>query len=92
MDCLRIVSAGFLFYGYGTVLTQGFNGAGDARPPTFIHLFVLWMLELPLAWLLAYPLGFGPRGAFIAVSVAFSALALVAGWIFSRGWWETKRV
>jgi putative MATE family efflux protein len=92
VDCLRIVSAGFLFYGYGMVLTQAFNGAGDARTPTFIHLFVLWTLELPLAWLLAYPLGFGPRGAFIAVSVAFSVLALVAGWIFSRGWWKTKRV
>ena len=92
VDCLRIVSAGFLFYGYGMVLTQAFNGAGDARTPTLIHLFVLWTLELPLAWLLAYPFGFGPRGAFIAVSVAFSVLALVAGWIFSRGWWKTKRV
>jgi putative MATE family efflux protein len=92
VDCLRIISAGFLFYGYGMVLTQAFNGAGDARTPTLIYLFALWMLELPLGWVLAYPLGFGPRGAFIAVSVAFSALAVVAGWIFSKGWWKTRRV
>ena len=92
IGCLRIVSAGFLFYGYGMVLTQAFNGAGDARTPMFIHLFVLWMLELPLAWVLAYPGGFGPTGAFIGIAVAFSVLALVAGWIFSRGWWKAKRV
>ena len=92
VSCLRIVSAGFLFYGYGMVLTQSFNGAGDTRTPTFINLFCLWCFEIPLAWLLAYPLGFGPTGVFIAVAVAFSLLALVSGWLFKQGWWKTKKV
>jgi putative MATE family efflux protein len=90
--CLRIVSAGFLFYGYGMVLTQSFNGAGDTRTPTLINLFCLWMLEIPLAWLLAYPLGLGPTGVFAAVSVAFSVLAIVSAVLFKRGGWKTKRV
>lgn len=90
--CLRIVSAGFLFYGYGMVLTQAFNGAGDTRTPTLIHLACLWALEIPLAWTLAHPLGFGPTGVFISVSVAFSALALVSSWLFSKGTWKTKTV
>jgi putative MATE family efflux protein len=90
--CLRIVAAGFLFYGFGMVLTQSFNGAGDTRTPTLIHLVCLWMLEIPLAWALAYPFGLGPTGVFIAVSVAFSALALVSAAIFRQGWWKAKRV
>jgi putative MATE family efflux protein len=90
--CLRIVAAGFLFYGYGMVLTQAFNGAGDTRTPTLIYLVCLWMLELPLAWVLAYPLGFGPTGVFIAVSAAFSVLAVVSGFLFRLGWWKMKRV
>jgi putative MATE family efflux protein len=90
--CLRIVSAGFLFYGYAMVLTAAFNGAGDTRTPTLIALACLWMWEIPLAWVLARPFGFGPTGVFIAVSVAFSTMALVSGWVFSKGYWKTRRV
>ena len=90
--CLRIVAAGFLFYGYGMTLTAAFNGAGDTRTPTWINIGCLWLLEIPLAWMLAHPLGFGPTGVFIAVSVAFSTLALVSALLFSRGTWKTKRV
>jgi putative MATE family efflux protein len=90
--CLRIVAAGFLFYGYGMVLTAAFNGAGDTWTPTWIFLGCLWLWEIPLAWVLAHPLGFGPTGVFIAVSVAFSTLALVSAWLFSKGSWKTKRV
>ena len=91
-QCLRIVSAGFLFYGYGMVLTSAFNGAGDTRTPTLINLFSLWLLEIPLAWFLAYPAGFGPAGAFIAMSIGFSTLAFISAWIFSKGHWKTRRV
>jgi putative MATE family efflux protein len=90
--CLRIVAAGFLFYGYAMVLTASFNGAGDTRTPTLINIACLWMWEIPLAWALAHPFGFGPTGVFIAVSVAFSTMAIVSGWLFSKGMWKTKRV
>ena len=69
-----------------------FNGAGDTRTPTLIHLVCLWLWEIPLAWALAGPLGFGPTGVFIAVSVAFSTLALVSAVLFRRGGWKTGRV
>jgi putative MATE family efflux protein len=90
--CLRIVAGGFLFYGYGMTLTAAFNGAGDTRTPTWINLGCLWLWEIPLAWALAHPFGLGPTGVFIAVSVAFSTLALVSAVLFSRGTWKTKRV
>ena len=90
--CLRIVAAGFLFYGCGMVLTQSFNGAGDTWTPTLTNLGCLWMIELPLAWLLASPLGLGPTGVFLAVCLAFSALAVVSAVIFKRGAWKRARV
>ena len=90
--CLRIVSAGFLFYACGMVLTQAFNGAGDTWTPTVINLFVFWAWEIPLAWWLASGVGLGPTGVFIAMAVAYSSLAVVSAILFRRGVWKRKRV
>lgn len=92
VDCLRIVACGFLFYAYGMVLTQSFNGAGDTWTPTIINLFVFWVWELPLAYVLAITLHFGPRGVFLAIMIAFSSLAIVSAIVFRRGKWKTKVV
>jgi putative MATE family efflux protein len=92
VDCLRTVSYGFLFYAYGMVLTQSFNGAGDTWTPTIINLFVFWLCELPLAYVLAIPLGYGPKGVFLAIMIAFSGLAVVSAIVFRRGTWKRKVV
>jgi putative MATE family efflux protein len=92
VDCLRIVACGFLFYAYGMVLTQSFNGAGDTWTPTILNLFVFWLWELPLAYVLAIVFGFGPRGVFLAITIAFSTLAIVSAIFFRRGKWKLKVV
>ena len=92
VDCLRIVACGFLFYAYGMVLTQSFNGAGDTWTPTILNLFVFWLWELPLAYVLAVVFGFGPRGVFLAITIAFSTLAIVSAIFFKRGKWKLKVV
>jgi Na+-driven multidrug efflux pump len=89
---LRTIACGFLFYAYGMVLTQSFNGAGDTRTPTVINLFVFWLWEIPLAYVLAIPLGFGPRGVFLAITIAFSTLAFVSAIFFRRGKWKRSVV
>ena len=90
--CLRIVSAGFVFYAFGMVLTASFNGAGDTFTPTMLNLFCFWLFEIPLAYVLARPLGFGPQGVFASLALAFSLLAVLSAVIFRRGRWKTKRV
>jgi putative MATE family efflux protein len=92
VGCLRIVSLGFVFYACGMVLTQSFNGAGDTWTPTIINLFVFWLWEIPLAWWLSVQAGLGARGVFIALTVAYSTLALVSAVLFKRGRWKEKRV
>ena len=89
---LRIVSAGFLFYAWGMVFTAAFNGAGDTATPTLLNLVCFWLFEIPVAYALAIPLGFGPSGVYASVAVAFSVLASVSAVLFRRGKWKTRRV
>ncbi|HEV2915688.1 MAG TPA: MATE family efflux transporter [Pyrinomonadaceae bacterium] len=90
--CLRTVACGFLFYAYGMVLTQSFNGAGDTSTPTIINLFVFWLWEIPLAYVLAIVFGLGPRGVFFAMTIAFSTLAVVSALTFRKGRWKARVV
>ena len=91
-DCLRIVAYGFLFYGFGMVLESSFNGAGDTWTPTYLNLFIFWLFEIPLAFLLAYHFNLGPSGVFWAITIAFSLLAVFSAILFRRGKWKTKIV
>lgn len=90
--CLRTVSIGFVTFGFGMTLSAALNGAGDTWTPTWINLGCFWCLEIPLAYVLARPLGWGPMGVFVAITVAFSLHAAVSAAIFRRGAWKTRRV
>jgi len=92
IDTLRVVSAGFFFFAYGMVLTAAFNGAGDPWTPTWINFGCFWLWEIPLAWVLSHTLGWGPRGVWSAITVAFCTVALVATLLFRRGRWKLKAV
>jgi putative MATE family efflux protein len=92
VDCLRYVSYGYVFYAYGMVMVQSFNGAGDTFTPTMINLGCYWMFQIPLAYFLALRAGFGADGIFLAITIAESALAVVAVILFRRGKWKTRKV
>lgn len=92
VSCLRIVSAGFIFYAVGMVVTQSFNGAGDTWTPTLINLFIFWIFEIPLAYALSHGTSLGALGIFTALALAFSTLAVVSSLIFRRGRWKQTRL
>ena len=91
-SALHIIAYGFAFYGLGMVLETAFNGAGDTRTPTYLNLFVFWIFEIPLAYILAYRYQMGPDGVFWAITLAFSLLAVASGLIFRMGKWKEKVV
>ena len=90
--CLRTISYGFLFYAWGMVITQSFNGAGDTWTPTWINLGCFWLWEIPLAYLLAVHAKLGPLGVALAVTIAFSTVAVVSALLFRRGRWKQRHV
>jgi Na+-driven multidrug efflux pump len=50
------------------------------------------MFQIPLAYVLAIVLEFGPIGVFSAISIAESAIAVAAILLFRRGKWKTVKV
>jgi Na+-driven multidrug efflux pump len=46
----------------------------------------------PSLWVLAHPLAFGPTGVFVAACIGYSTISLVSAWLFSKGYWKTKRI
>ncbi|HCW08091.1 MAG TPA: MATE family efflux transporter, partial [Cytophagales bacterium] len=91
-QCLKIVALGYLFYGYGMVITQSFNGAGDTKTPTLLNLFGFWCFQIPLAYWLAIKAGFGPNGVYAAIAIAESAIAVAGILIFRRGKWKLVKI
>lgn len=89
---LWIVSLAFPLYAAGMGMEGAFNGAGDTWTPTRLNFFCFWLGQVPLAWVLAKPLGLGPTGVFIAVPVSFSVLTLWSGVLFLRGAWKSQKV
>jgi putative MATE family efflux protein len=82
---LQIIGAGYIFYGVGMVMVQALNGAGDTKTPTWLNFIGFWLFQIPLAYVLAMGFDMGPEGAFIAIPVAESAIAIAAFIVFKKG-------
>ena len=89
---LQIIGAGYIFYGIGMVMIQALNGAGDTKTPTWINFIGFWLFQIPLAYFLAKGLDMNSTGAFIAIPVAETLIALVAWYYFKKGKWKLVQV
>lgn len=91
-SALRIFSYGNIGYAYAMVMLQAFNGAGDTITPTIVNFFAFWMLELPLAYVLAIHTKLQAYGAYWAVVIAEASMAAVSIVLFKRGKWKKQKI
>lgn len=90
--CLRVMAAGYIFYGYGMVIINAFNGAGDTKTPTYINFVCFWLFQLPFAYIMAVSLDFGPMGVFLAITIAEVLIAVIGMIWFKKGSWKMVKV
>lgn len=89
---LQIIAAGYVFYAYGMVIIQSFNGAGDTRTPTVINFFCFWIFQLPFAYLAALYFDFGVLGVLLAITFAEVLIAVIGIILFKKGRWKKVQV
>ncbi|MCF0073596.1 MATE family efflux transporter [Dyadobacter sp. CY261] len=89
---LRVLCLGYGFYAYGMVVIQSLNGAGDTKTPMVLNLIGFWGIQIPVAYVLAVILSFGPVGVFAAVPIAEAVLAIMGIWRFRLGGWKVVKV
>jgi putative MATE family efflux protein len=86
---LRIIGLCQIFMALEIVIANGFSGAGDTKPPLLVEIPIS-SLRVPLAWLVAFPLGLGLEG----IAWVLSITCIVRGlWIFAwfrGGRWQRR--
>ncbi len=88
---LRIICVGYVFFAYGMVLGQAFNGAGDTYTPTVINIIAFWLIQIPLAYTLVQ-LDYGTAGVYWSIAISESILALISIYVFRKGKWKKVKV
>jgi len=64
----------------------------DTKTPTVINFICFWLFQIPLAYLFAKGLNLKATGAFIAIPVAETLIALSAWYYFKKGKWKEVNV
>ena len=89
---LQIICIGYIFFAYGMVVGQAFNGAGDTKTPLFISLFVFWLVQIPLSYWLSINMDWGVDGVFFSIAFCHSLYAVIAIYLFRKGKWKLVKV
>ena len=90
---LLILAAIFAaFDAIGIVAMGALRGAGDTRWVMVMTFFATYFFSLPLAFFLAWPMGWGAEGAWIGATIYIIFLSFMLYWRFNSGKWRHIRI
>ncbi|GAB5550922.1 MAG: MATE family efflux transporter [Saprospiraceae bacterium] len=92
VTALRIICVGYVFFSYGMVVSQSFNGAGDTFTPMVVNIICFWFIQIPLGFFLAKNLGWGLPGVCWAIVISETFLAAIVIVLFRRGKWKSVAI
>lgn len=90
-----------VMFAYAMVMIGAMQGAGDTKRPMWLTIICMWMLRVPMAYVLALPgsaavfgwgIGMGAVGAWIAMSFTQAVQGVLSIIYFKQGKWKTVKV
>jgi putative MATE family efflux protein len=85
---LRINMLSVPFMVFSVVLGGAMQGAGDTKGVMKIIVFAIWIIRIPLAFLLCFPLGLGALGIWLAMLGSMILQSIMITRRFSQGGWH----
>jgi putative MATE family efflux protein len=89
---MRMLGVGYLAFMLNSVFDAAQGGAGDTLSPMVINLISLWLVQVPLAYLLSRPVGLGADGIWIALALGWIVQLALMGLRFRQGRWKLKQI
>jgi putative MATE family efflux protein len=74
------------------VLSAALRGAGETRTPMIVTFLAVFLIRLPLAWVLGVRYSGGLEGVWIALSLDLVIRGVIFYYFFQRGSWMRVRV
>lgn len=85
---IRVLAAGMPIFALHLIFSGLIQGAGVTQKGLMINILATFAVQLPLGWLLGFPLGLGPLGVWLSVPLASILKAILTGRIFLGHTWE----
>lgn len=86
----RVVSYSVFFFGIIMVIFAAFQGSGKTSPVMYLSIGRLWLLRIPIAYVLAFILGWGHLGIWWGMFVSNVIISILGLVWFGRGTWKQK--
>jgi putative MATE family efflux protein len=91
-DYLHVAVFGYFLFVIGQTATRSLSGAGHALRSMMIIAAILFLVQVPLAFVLSRLTPLGETGIFLAIAISYLILAIVGTWVVRGEKWMMKRV
>lgn len=84
---LSITSLSYMFFAIGVMCTRVISGAGDTTRSFFIYSGVLFLIQLPLAWILATKFDMAQDGLYFGIFISYLIFMFLGLYhVYRRKW------
>jgi putative MATE family efflux protein len=89
---LLVIGSSYILFSTMFVINGVLRGAGDTLIPMFISLFSLWVIRIPIAYLLSQKTGLGVYGIWWSIPIGWISGLILSYLYYLSGRWKKKAI